>query len=80
MKNYKKLKDANKVTISDDSGVIKITRKNYDVGTGEELSDIVASWNPSMIDSIVASLDAQITSLTNEKADYQQLKTDYEAL
>ena len=33
-----------------------------------------------MIDSIVASLDAQITSLTNEKADYQQLKTDYEAL
>ena len=80
MKNYKKLKQANKVSIENDNGSIKVTRKNYDIGTGEELNDIVESITPSMIASIVSNIDAQITSLTEEKADYEQLKTDFDAL
>ena len=80
MKNYKKLKQANKVSIENDNGAIKVTKKNYDIGTGEELNDIVESITPSMIASIVSDIDAQITSLTEEKADYEQLKTDFDAL
>ena len=80
MKNYKKLKQANKVSIANDNGAIKITKKNYDIGTGEELSDVIEMINPSMIADIVSSIDAQITSLTEEKADYEQLKTDFDAL
>ena len=80
MKNYKKLKAANKVSIANDNGVIKITKKNYDIGTGEELSDVIEMINPSMIADIVSNIDAQITSLTEEKADYEQLKTDFDAL
>ena len=80
MKNYKKLKEANKVSIENDNGAIKVTKKNYDIGTGEELNDIVESITPSMIASIVSDIDAQITSLTEEKADYEQLKTDFDAL
>lgn len=80
MKSYRKLKAANKITVSDDNGIIQTTREVYDVGTGEKLSNIVESINPSMIDDIVKDLDARITSLTEEKADYEQLKTDYEAL
>tara|TARA_R100000742_G_C4278624_1_gene101703 strand:- start:1847 stop:2089 length:243 start_codon:yes stop_codon:yes gene_type:complete len=80
MKNYKKLKEANKVSIANDNGVIKITKKSYDIGTGEELDDVVEMINPSMVTDIVSDIDAQITSLTKEKADYEQLKTDYEAL
>ena len=80
MKNYKKLKQANKVSIENDNGAIKVTKKNYDIGTGEELDDIVESITPSMIASIVSDIDKQITSLTEEKADYEQLKTDFDAL
>ena len=81
MKDYKALKSASKVSISKtNEGQYFITKKNYNIDTGEESNDSINQVRIEDIDTNITNISAQITSLTSEKADYEQLKTDLEAL
>ena len=81
MINYKALKAASKVSISKtNEGQYFITKKNYDSDTGAAKDDSITQVRMEEIDTRVSRISASITSLTSEKADYEQLKTDFEAL
>ena len=81
MKDYKALKSASKVSISKtNEGLYFITKKNYNMDTGAELDDSISQVRIEDINTRVTSISAQITALTSEKADFEQLKTDLEAL
>jgi hypothetical protein len=81
MKDYKALKSASKVSISKtNEGQYFITKKNYNMDTGAELDDSISQVRIEDINTRVTSISAQITALTSEKADFEQLKTDLEAL
>ena len=81
MKDYKALKSASKVSISKtNEGQYFITKKNYNIDTGEESNDSINQVRIEDINTRVTSISAQITALTSEKADFEQLKTDLEAL
>ena len=81
MKDYKALKSASKVSISKtNEGQYFITKKNYNMDTGVELDDSINQVRIEDINTRVTSISAQITALTSEKADFEQLKTDLEAL
>ena len=81
MKNYKALKAASKVSIAKtNEDKYFITKKNYNVDTGEAKDDSISQVRIEEIDTRVSRISASITSLTSEKADYEQLKTDLEAL
>ena len=81
MKDYKALKAASKTSVSKtNEGVYYLTTKNYNGKSGVELSDSLDRVLIEDIDSYISSLSSTITALTAEKADYEQLKTDLEAL
>jgi|TARA_R110000823_G_scaffold299706_1_gene420431 hypothetical protein len=81
MINYKVLKAASKVSIAKtNEDKYFITKKNYNVDTGEAKDDSISQVRIEEIDTRVSRISASITSLTSEKADYEQLKTDLEAL
>jgi len=81
MINYKALKAASKVSIAKtNEDKYFITKKNYNVDTGEAKDDSISQVRIEEIDTRVSRISASITSLTSEKADYEQLKTDLEAL
>ena len=81
MKDYKALKAASKVSISKtNEGQYFITKKNYNIDTGEESNDSINQVRIEDINTRITNISAQITSLTSEKADCEQLKTDFEAL
>jgi hypothetical protein len=81
MKDYKALKSASKVSISKtNEGQYFITKKNYNMDTGAELDDSISQVRIEDINTRVTNISAQITALTSEKADFEQLKTDLEAL
>tara|TARA_R110000824_G_scaffold400736_1_gene609195 strand:- start:302 stop:547 length:246 start_codon:yes stop_codon:yes gene_type:complete len=81
MKNYKALKAASKVSISKtNEGQYFITKKNYDSDTGAAKDDSISQITIDNINGVVTSLSNQITNATAEKEDYEQLKTDLEAL
>jgi hypothetical protein len=81
MKDYKALKSASKVSIAKtNEGKYFITKKNYNIDTGEESNDSINQVRIEDINTRVTSISAQITALTSEKADFEQLKTDLEAL
>ena len=81
MINYKVLKAASKVSIAKtNEDKYFITKKNYNVDTGEAKDDSISQIRIEEIDTRVSRISESITSLTSEKADYEQLKTDLEAL
>lgn len=81
MKNYKALKAASKVSISKtNEGQYFITKKNYDSDTGAAKDDSISQITIDNINGVVTRLSNQITNATAEKEDYEQLKTDLEAL
>lgn len=81
MKDYKALKTASKTSVSKtNEGVYYLTTKNYNGKSGAELGDSLDRVSIEDIDSYISSLSSTITALTAEKADYEQLKTDLEAL
>ncbi len=81
MKDYKALKAASKVSITKtNEGKYFITKKNYNVDTGAELDDSINQVRIEDINTNITTLSSSITSLTAEKEDYEQLKTDLEAL
>ncbi len=81
MKDYKALKAASKVSITKtNEGKYFITKKNYNVDTGTELDDSINQVRIEDINTNITNMSSQITSLTAEKEDYEQLKTDLEAL
>ena len=81
MKDYKALKSASKVSISKtNEGQYFITKKNYNMDTGAELDDSISQERIEDINTRVTSISAQITALTSEKADFEHLKTDLDAL
>ena len=80
MKGYKASKTASKVSVSKTGDKYHLIKKNYDPDTGAELDDSTIEYFIANITSRINSLDTQITALTSEKADYEQLKTDFEAL
>ena len=81
MKDYKVLKSASKVSISKtNEGKYFITKKNYNIDTGEESNDSINQVRIEDINTNITNISAQITALTSEKEDCEQLKTDLEAL
>jgi hypothetical protein len=81
MKDYKALKSASKVSISKtNEGQYFITKKNYNIDTGAELDDSIKQVRIEDINTNITNMSSHITALTAEKADYEQLKTDLEAL
>jgi hypothetical protein len=80
MKGYKASKTASKVSISKTENKYLLIKKNYDSDTGAELDDSTTEYFIESVTGRITDIDAQITALTAEKADYEQLKTDFEAL
>ena len=81
MINYKVLKAASKVSIAKtNEDKYFITKKNYNVDTGEAKDDSISQVTIDNINNSITSLSANITADTALKQDYEQLKTDLEAL
>ena len=81
MKDYKALKTASKTSVSKtNEGIYFLTTKNYDRKSGDVLSDSVEQVRIDDLDRRISLISAVITNLTSEKADFEQLKTDLEAL
>jgi hypothetical protein len=81
MKDYKALKTASKTSVSKtNEGVYYLTTKNYDKKSGAELSDSVEQVRIDDINIRISNLSTLISESTAEKADFEQLKTDLEAL
>ena len=81
MKNYKALKAASKVSIAKNSeDEYYTTKTNYDADTGDALDDTTSQVRMANLEQSIEFLTKQISSDTALKADYEQLKTDLEAL
>ena len=81
MKDYKALKTASKPSVSKtNEGVYYLTTKNYDKKSGAELSDSVEQVRIDDINIRISNLSTLISESTAEKTDFEQLKTDLEAL
>ncbi|MDB4333695.1 hypothetical protein N9990_00050 [bacterium] len=81
MKDYKALKSDSKVSIAKtNEGKYFITKKNYNIDTGAAKDDSISQVRIEDINTRITNISAQITAITSEKADYEQLKTDLEAL
>ena len=80
MKGYKASKTASKVSVAKTGDKYLLIKKNYDPDTGAELDDSTTEYFIESVTGRITAIDAQITALTAEKADYEQLKTDFEAL
>ena len=80
MIGYKASKTASKVSIAKTGDKYLLIKKNYDPDTGTELDDSTTEYFIESVTGRITAIDAQITALTAEKADCEQLKTDFEAL
>lgn len=80
MNGYKAAKEAGKLSVAKTGDKYFIIKKNYDPDTGVQLDDSTTEYHIEILTSRISSIDAQITALTAEKADFEQLKTDLEAL
>ena len=81
MKNYKAIKAKNNLTLTKESdGSFKIIKKAFNPDTGESIDDEILIHQLEFVTSTISSLTDTIASLTSEKEDYEQLKTDMEAL
>ena len=80
MKGYKTAKSAGKLSLAKTGNKYLMIKKNYNPDTGDEIDDSTTEYFIESITGRISSLDTQITALTAEKADYEQLKTDFEAL
>ena len=80
MVGYKVAKAAGKTTVSKTGDKYFLIKKRYDPDTGAELDDSTSEHYIDNISRRVTDIEAQITRLTSEKEDYEQLKTDLEAL
>ena len=81
MKNYKAIKAKNNLTLTKESdGSFKITKKAFDPDTGESIDNEVSTHALEFVTSAISALTDNITSLTLEKENYEQLKADMEAL
>ena len=81
MKNYKALKAASKVSIAKNSeNEYYTTKKNYDANTGDALDDTTSQVRMANLVQNIENITKQISSDTALKQDYEQLKTDLEAL
>ena len=81
MINYKVLKAASKVSIAKtNEDKYFITKKNYNADTGAAKDDSIYQVRIDDINNSITSLSANITADTALKQDYEQLKTDLEAL
>ena len=81
MKDYKALKTASKTSVSKtNEGVYFLTTKNYDRKSGDALNDSVEQVRIDDINIRISNLSTLISESTAEKADFEQLKTDLEAL
>jgi len=81
MKNYKALKAASKVSIAKNSeNEYYTTKKNYDADTGDALDDTTSQVRMANLVQNIENITKQISSDTALKEDYEQLKTDLEAL
>ena len=80
MKGYKAAKSAGKLSLAKTGNKYLMIKKNYDPDTGSELDDSTTEYFIAGATARISDIEAQITALTAEKADYEQLKTDLEAL
>tara|TARA_R100000808_G_scaffold464_2_gene2390 strand:- start:1178 stop:1420 length:243 start_codon:yes stop_codon:yes gene_type:complete len=80
MKGYKAAKTASKVTVSKTDDKYSMVKKNYDKDIGTELSDTTLNIDITNLTNRISYLTSRIAELTSEKEDYEQLKTDLEAL
>jgi len=80
MINYKSLKSSGKVSVKKEDDEYKLVKKNWDKDTGESLDDSIYLYVISNIENTISSIQKDIDYLTNKKADYEQLKTDFEVL
>ena len=80
MVGYKIAKTAGKTTVSKTGDKYFLIKKRYDPDTGAELDDSTSEHYIDNISRRVTDMESNITSLTSEKEDLEQLKTDFEAL
>jgi hypothetical protein len=80
MKGYKAAKSAGKLSLAKTGDKYLMIKKNYDPDTGSELDDSTTEYFVDNLSSRITEIDDKITALTSEKADYEQLKTDLEAI
>tara|TARA_R110002020_G_scaffold372202_2_gene583696 strand:+ start:233 stop:475 length:243 start_codon:yes stop_codon:yes gene_type:complete len=80
MVGYKVAKTAGKTTVSKTGDKYFLIKKRYDPDTGAEQEDSISEHYIDNISRKVTDIETRITALTSEKADYEQLKTDLEAL
>ena len=69
IKDYKKLKSKNKITVNEVEDGLEITKKNYDPDSGEELDDNIFIINKRDIVRKKEMLENQIVSIDSRKAE-----------
>lgn len=80
-KNYKTKKAKGKSSLSKENNIVYIISKQYDVNTGEELSDNKEQCPPiESLDFEIKKVQEYIDKLTVEKESLALLKEDYIAL
>tara|TARA_R100000656_G_scaffold27480_1_gene24101 strand:- start:148 stop:390 length:243 start_codon:yes stop_codon:yes gene_type:complete len=80
MVGYKAAKAAGKTSVAKTGDKYFLIRKRYDPDTGVELDDLTEECYINNISQTITNIETRITALTSEKEDYEQLKTDLEAL
>ena len=80
MVGYKAAKAAGKTSVAKTGDKYFLIRKRYDPDTGAELDDLTQEHYIDNISRRITDIETRITSLTSEKEDYEQFKTDLEAL
>jgi hypothetical protein len=73
--NYKAMKTASKVSVAktDSDTIYKVTRKVFDADTGDAKDDVVQNISMEFVSN-------RLATITAEKEDLEQFKTDAEAL
>ena len=80
MVGYIAAKAASKTSIVKTGDKYFAIRKRYDPDTGAELDGSTTELNMDSISQRITDIEAEIIALTSGKEDYEQLKTDLEAL
>jgi hypothetical protein len=80
MKKYKAMKAAGKWSVRKYGDRLQLVRKSYDKNTGEQVLDIAQDYSLDSIASRITQITTQITELTSEKADWEELEKDLKAL
>ena len=80
LKEYSTLKAASKVSFSKEGDIYKLTEKQYDPSSGEEIAEMITIVNLNKYKHQKSELERTNTSIEAKIAEITKIITDLEAL